>query len=77
MKNVAEYVASLPEETIHTIIQSYEQFVNDGFIGDEPIRIHTRIFMENKGIELHYISMWMTHMAMECYRYFYHKDYLH
>lgn len=74
MTTIADYVATLPEETIHDIIRSYEQFEKDGVVGDEPIRIHARAFMEAKGIESHYISMWMTHIAMECYRYFYHKS---
>lgn len=74
MKPVAEYVASLPEAEIHSIISSYEQFEKDGYIGDEPIRLHTRAFMESRGLEDHYVSMWMTQVAMECYRYFYHRS---
>jgi hypothetical protein len=56
------------------IIQSYEQYEQDGFIGGEPIRTYARKFVESLGITHDYqITLWMEKLAMECYRYYYHS----
>lgn len=76
MTLVEQYVVSdLDEETCHIIIASYEQFRKDGFIGEEPIRIHARKFIEKYNIPPHGIAMWMEVLANECYRYFYRKTF--
>lgn len=77
MTPVQEYVAGLDVDTIHSIIASYEQFEKDGFIGDEPIRQHTKMVMlkVTGQDDDSRITMWMMQLALECYRYFYKVTY--
>lgn len=73
MKNsMMQYVERLSDAEKLLIIQSYERFEQDGFIGDEPIRFHARSYLEEfgqlgAGIG---IAISMEKLAFECFRHF-------
>lgn len=70
MKNtVEEYVVALTTGEKIKIIEGYEQLQTDGFIGDEPIRIHAEKLMEILGSNTQ-VVWWMNQLAFEAYRYF-------
>jgi len=73
MKNkIEEYVLALDDAEKILIITGWEQLQKAGVIGDDPIRIHahTLIMQLNfSGTDAHIVT-WMSHIALECYRYF-------
>lgn len=69
MSFVKEYVESLDFETKKSILESYDKYKKDGFIGDEPIRIHAIKMSKDAGIPDHdNITVWMEHLAYQCAR---------
>jgi hypothetical protein len=72
MKNsMMRYVEQLSDAEKLLIIQSYERFEQDGFIGDEPIRLHARAYGEETGMGPWVgIAVSMEKLAFECFRYF-------
>lgn len=75
MSKLREYVEEvLHDDERHAIIESYEQYERDGFIGDAPVRNHARAFIVSLGIVGYdHITLWMEKLAMECYRHYYHN----
>lgn len=66
-----KYVEGLSDAEKALIIQNYERYEQDGFIGDEPIRAHARAYMEETSIDNSVgIVLSMERLAFECYRYF-------
>lgn len=70
MTAVREYVKNLSDSDREAIISSYEQYEHDGFTGETMLRIHTNALMEVLGASPYHITMWMTQLATECYRYY-------
>lgn len=74
MQTLREFVANINQSQRDEIIKTYEQFEINGSIGDEPIRIYTKKFMQEIGLNNDSsITLWMERMAFECYRHFYHQ----
>lgn len=73
MKNsMMQYVEQLSDAEKLLIIQSYERFEQDGFIGDEPVRFHAVSYLEQFGLfgAGIGITLSMEKLTFECYRYF-------
>lgn len=71
-----KFVGDLSHDDRHAIIKSYEQWVTDGVIGDEPIRVQAQRFCESIGISsTNNIALLMNQLANECFRYYYHIVY--
>jgi hypothetical protein len=71
MTFLQEYVSQLTYAEKIGIIRNFEQFERDGFIGNEPIRIHTNRAFGKMGVPEEYITVSsMTQLAFECYRHF-------
>ncbi len=70
MNNLREYVQQLTDDEKIKIINGHEQLERDGFIGDEPIRIHTEQFLATHDVYNALIPVWMNMMAFECHRHF-------
>ncbi len=65
-----EYVCGLTDDEKIRIIDDHGVLKESGVIGDEPIRLHTREFLEQANIPTHNIVMWMSLLAGECHVYF-------
>lgn len=71
MINVIEqYVDNLDDSEKVLIINGYEALTTDGFIGDDPIRLHAKAVIEQMGFGESNIMLWMNQLAFECYRNF-------
>jgi len=70
---VEKYIKALPDNEKILIINGYEKFSKDGFIGDEPIRLHAQALMEQMGDRGSHVILWMNQLAFECFRYFAHQ----
>lgn len=71
-----EYVKSLLISELEDIVASYEKFEEQGYIGDEPIRIYANHFLNVYSLTgLLDIVSCMNQLAFECYRllYIYYK----
>lgn len=68
-----QFVNELSDDEKRSIINSFEVFEKDGYIGDEPVRTYTMTFMRQHNIPVERVVMWMSDLAGECYRYFAHK----
>jgi hypothetical protein len=55
------------------MIANYEQFEQDGSIGDCTLRTNAEFVSKQLSIPPHNIVMMMDRVAFECYRYFAHK----
>jgi len=75
MSNVATYVQGLSHVERHAIIVSYEEFEQTGSTGDTPVRIHANAVMAQIGVPSTHITMYMTILAMECYRFYYNNTF--
>jgi hypothetical protein len=69
MNKVREHVATLSDEVKRQLIENFEAFERDGFIGDEPLREHAREVMTMLGTD-QAVVVWMNMLAFECYRHF-------
>lgn len=73
---LTKYVNLLSHEERHAIVQSYEKFEQDGFIGDEPIRTYAEAFCTSIGIKNgSNITLWMDQLAKECFRFYYYQTF--
>lgn len=70
MNATRKYVDMLSDEDKIRIIQGYDQLEETGVIGDEPIRLHTMLLIEQLNMRPEHITMWMQQLAFECHRYF-------
>jgi hypothetical protein len=61
------YAQLLSEQDLWSIVDSYDRFEAEGFIGDEPCRRHAEAYCGAIGTN-HHITMWMQLLAFECYR---------
>lgn len=57
----------LDQKTIVAIIDSYEQFLRDGYIGDEPVRVYAEKYLRDTGFSIPIVTT-MERVAFECYR---------
>lgn len=64
-----EAILALSDEDKIVLIDEYEQFERDGFIGDCKLRALARTMPNGNSM----VTMWMTILAHECYRYFANK----
>jgi hypothetical protein len=70
MENLIEtFVKKLPDSEKRLIIDGYEKLSVTGAVGDEPIRIQAEALMKEFKTDTH-VSLWMSQLAFECYRYF-------
>jgi hypothetical protein len=68
MKNIVEeYVKTLSFDVHCEIIKSWEKFEREGVIGDEPIRQHAEILMNNVGTGDR-VVFWMREIVFEIYK---------
>ena len=71
MSNVTTFCETLSVAERKAVIESYEKFERQGFIGDEPCRTMTKAMLKAIGVdEAHSTSiiMWMDQMFKECLR---------
>lgn len=71
MSAVATFCEALSVAERKAVIESYEKFERQGFIGDEPCRTVTQAMLKAIGADGEYssnISMWMDQMFKECLR---------
>ena len=74
VNSVREYIQSLNDENcLWEMIANYEQFEQDGSIGDCTLRANAAFVSKELSIPPHNIVMMMDRVALECYRYFAHK----
>lgn len=66
---VEKYIKTLDDDEKWLIIQGFEKLKTEGFIGDEPIRIHAKALTSYNS----QVTLWMEFLAFECYRYFAYK----
>src|SRR5579859_1022585 len=72
---IEEYVEKLDDDEKIKIINGYEVLSSTCVIGDEPIRTHAEALMkEELSFSASHVSMWMSQVAFECYRYFAWKE---
>lgn len=64
---IEEYVESLSFDVRCEIIKSWEKFEREGVIGDEPIRQHAEILMNNVGTGDR-VVFWMREIVFEIYK---------
>ena len=75
MNKIKQYVDDLSEDARRQIIETYELYETQGFIGEAPVRHHARTLMKSLGIHGDAnITMWMQLVAFECYRHFSHTN---
>lgn len=72
MNRFKQYVANRTDEEKRQIIFDYEQFVNDGHIGNCTLRNVSREYINFLGCRLP-ITEIMKDVAIECYRHFAEK----
>lgn len=64
-------ITNLDDSQRMEIVLGWEKFNKDGFIGEEPLRIHARHLSTLQGqTNDTYIIMWMRELAMEVFRYY-------
>jgi len=68
MQTLRDFVATFTEVELQEIMQDYERFEKDGFIGDCTLRRKTEQFMETIGVPKHNVVQWMELMIKEVYR---------
>ncbi len=74
INSVREYIESINDENcLWEMIANYEQFEQDGSIGDCTLRANAELISKELSIPPHNIVMMMDRVALECYRYFVHK----
>jgi hypothetical protein len=73
--DIEEYVGIISDEDRHEIIKSYEKFERNCVIGEEPVRIHARAFLEKTGNPDTNITFWMEKLATACYRHYYNQQF--
>lgn len=68
---VRDYVERLLDEERLAIIESYEQFERDGFIGDCAVRHHAEQLVKEMGVAHEgRIILWMEQLANAAYRHY-------
>lgn len=65
------FVQSLTDEERHSIISSYEEFEEQGFTGDTPVRVYAMKYMQEVKIDSQFITKVMSYIANGCYKYYY------
>ncbi len=74
INSVREYIESINDDNcLWEMIANYEQFEQDGSIGDCTLRTNAEFVSKQLSIPPHNIVMMMDRIALECYRYFAHK----
>lgn len=71
MSIVTTFCETLSVAERKAVIESYEKFERQGFIGDEPCRVLTKKMLEAIGMDTEHaatIIMWMDQMFKECLR---------
>lgn len=68
-----EFVASITHAEHILVISDFEQFQQDGFIGDCVLRGKAQEWHDALGVSGLSIVMTMWNLAMESYKYFAHK----
>lgn len=66
---IEQYVLNLDDNEKLLIINGYESLQVNGFIGDEPIRMHAEALMQELQTGNN-VMLWMSQLAFESYRYF-------
>ena len=74
MNPLLKYVLTLPEDELLQIINDYEQFEKDGYIGGCLLRYETGKYLELYDIPQHHIVMMMETFIKEVFRYFAYKQ---
>jgi hypothetical protein len=69
MMTTDSYIERMSESTRLALINDYEQFRRDGFIGECVLRSESRIFMRMMQDQGN-ITMWMSWLACAAYRYY-------
>ncbi len=70
-----EYVESLPDEEKDLIVDGYNEFERNGWIGDDPIRLHAVAFMHEIGAPQTSVTLWMEQLAKEVFHYYTRRYY--
>jgi|PlaIllAssembly_1097288.scaffolds.fasta_scaffold19050_4 hypothetical protein len=74
MMTTDSYIERMSEPTRLALINDYEQFRRDGFIGECVLRKETRIFQHILGVrEFANITLWMEQLANAAYRHYAHR----
>jgi hypothetical protein len=69
-----DYIERMSEQTRRALINDYEQFRRDGFIGNCVLRSETRIFQRVLGLKKsENITLWMEQLANAAYRHYAHR----
>ena len=63
---IQQYIDTLTDEVLVKIIDDYEQFRKDGFIGDCTLRLVAEQLCERVGSVA--VTIWMDRVAFEVYR---------
>lgn len=66
MRNTQTIINELPDFEINEIINDFEKFERDGFIGDCKLRSIAESLPGGR----EHITLFMNMLAMECYRFF-------
>jgi hypothetical protein len=74
MNTLKEFVNKLTDGEKHYIIDDYNKFEESGVTGDTILRVATEQYMRENNIPMHLVTMLMTNLTMECYRYFYETE---
>jgi lysozyme family protein len=69
MTHLRAYVTALPESTLRQIVDEFEQFERDGYIGESELRAHATKIMNQLGADGSIVIM-MNLVAFEAYRHF-------
>ena len=69
MKSLDKYISTLSGKEIFQMIKNYEELSDKGFIGDCPLRSHSKKFMAilNVGTDS-MVVLWMDRLGMACYK---------
>jgi len=70
---VRALINTLSIEVLQSIIESYEKYEKQGFIGDEPIREYSEMIMTEWNLSDSYTTIIMKEVVFECYRQLYIK----
>ena len=75
MNQTYDFVASLTNEERRDILSTFEEFERTGMTGDTAIRLFTERLMKHLSVynESH-IAMWMSVLAMNCYKFYYKQQ---
>ena len=73
MTPARKFVARLKNSDKIQLIHDFEQFERDGFIDECLLRQQTRKFIDEIGASGEVVVLFMSILALECYRHFTHR----